>query len=94
MNAQELTIRSAQYVWADCFPAGDELYDALNEEVTWGDTAMVLIEPAIAISALDQWLDDARLDLDPEEFTQASERVLQTISLLKGLGEDVYLAIS
>ena len=40
---------------------------------------MTLVEPAVAISALEQWLEDAALDYDPEELPGVRAKVAETV---------------
>ena len=89
-----ITVRDCKYVWVYDFRAGLELTEALDEEVAWGDAAMTLVEPVNAIAALEKWLEDASQDLDEAEYPEYEVRVRETISQLKSLGEDVYVALN
>lgn len=89
-----VAIYDCKYAWADGFTAGVELTEALEDDVSYGDAAITLVEPAIAIAALEQWLEDASQDLDAAEYPEYEARVRETISELKSLGDDVYVALN
>lgn len=89
-----VAVYDCKYAWADGFTAGVELTEALDEAVSWGDAAMTLVEPVNAIAALEKWLEDASKDLDEDEYPVYEARVRETISELKSLGEDVYVALN
>lgn len=89
-----MELHACKYAWSHQFRAGLELEEALDGEVAWGDAAMTLVEPVDAIAALEKWLEDALKDLDAAEYPEYEARVRQTISDLKSLGEDVYVALN
>ena len=89
-----VAVYDCKYAWADSFSAGVELTDALDDETTWGDAAMTLVETSTCVAALEQWLEDAHEDLDAAECPECEARVRETISELKSLGDDVYVALN
>lgn len=89
-----IALYDCKFAWAESFSAGPELEQALEDDVSYGDAAMTLVEPAVAISALEQWLEDAALDYDPEELPGVRAKVAETIGELKNLGEGNYVALN
>jgi hypothetical protein len=90
---QSYAVYDCKYTWADMLPSGEDLVDALDEEVTSGDAALTLVEPHIAAAALEQWLEDAALDLDEDELAEARSRANETLEILRGMGEGTYVAL-
>lgn len=88
-----IEIHNCKYAWSSQFRAGLELEEALDDPAIFGDAALTLVEPVDAVAALEQWLEDARKDLDEAEYPEYEARVRQTISDLKSLGDDVYVAL-
>lgn len=89
-----IAVYDCKYALADEFSAGVELTDALEDDASYGDAAMTLVEPWVCVAALEQWLEDAREDLDAAEYPEYEARVLETIGELKRLGDDAYVALN
>jgi len=86
-------VYDCKYTWADQLPSGEDLVEALDNEVTSGDAAMSLVEPHIAAAALELWLEDAALDLTEDDLVSARSRAKETLEILRGMGEDTYVAL-